>query len=542
MAKANVRKAKPTTTSRRAAAKPTRAQSVMGLPLTTWVQGLRRAKGAEARSGQRGFVFVFGANDTKVIKKVMAGHLNKWQLSQLMQSEAESSFFQGAGGPLWVLRPQSPGGNASPSSLEKSRYARIRDLTGAVVPALGAYKPEKLLLEFHGLSVDEERAAIIGLEIAAYSFQENRGELAPSKARKVLPSLLLKEASPALDERAIRASADVALAVNIARHYVNLPASDLNPRTYAESIEALFSGSSTVEVEIWAGAKLQDERMNLLLAVGGAAADGPRFVHLRYRPKTASAGRPVAIVGKGITFDSGGLDIKPSSGMRLMKKDMGGSAAAIAIAKWAERSDFSLPLDIYVSLAENAVGSRSFRPGDVITARNGMTIEISNTDAEGRLVLADALDVAVNQAGGDQPAFVLDVATLTGAIKVGLGAEVAGLFSNSDHLAQILADAGLSRGDLMWRMPLVQAYRSQLKSNFADVLNCSEGGFGGAITAALFLESFVKGVPWAHLDIYAWRDSASGAWTEAGGSGQPVQALTEALTRMAEEADGEGLA
>ena len=277
--------------------------------------------------------------------------------------------------------------------------------------------------------------------------------------------------------------------------------------------------------------------MGLLLAVGLAADAGPRLVHLRYRPANAPEGaRPVAIVGKGVTFDSGGLDIKPASGMRLMKKDMGGSAAAVAVMKWAERTELPLPLDIYVALAENAIGSRAFRPGDVVMARSGLTIEISNTDAEGRLVLADALDVALTQEKEEMPGMIINIATLTGAIKVGLGAEIAGLFANNDHLADVLSEAGVATGDLMWRMPLFQPYRAQLKSASADMMNSAEGGFGGAITAALFLESFVGQTPWAHLDVYAWKDGASGAWTEGGGNGQPVQALCEALTRLAHEA------
>ncbi|RYZ76212.1 MAG: leucyl aminopeptidase family protein, partial [Proteobacteria bacterium] len=323
-----------------------------------------------------------------------------------------------------------------------------------------------------------------------------------------------------------------ALSINIARHLVNTPAGDLNPRTYAECVEAMFSSSSTVTVEVLEGQRLIDENMNLLMAVGNAATEGPRLVHIKYRPKTSGAAiRPIALVGKGVTFDTGGLDIKPSSAMRWMKKDMGGSAACAAIAKWAELSNLAQPLDIYLALAENAIGKASFRPGDVITARSGITVEIHNTDAEGRLVLADALDYAVKQTGPDAPAAVINLATLTGAIKVGLGGDIAGLFSNSDALANALSGAGLSRGELSWRMPLFQPYKALLRSTFADYANASDG-FAGAITAALFLELFVGQTAWAHLDIYAWKDSAGGAYAEAGGNGQSVQMLAEFLTQM----------
>ena len=255
----------------------------------------------------------------------------------------------------------------------------------------------------------------------------------------------------------------------------------------------------------------------------------PRLVKISYRPTKAAKGtQPIALVGKGITFDSGGLDIKPAAGMRLMKKDMGGSAAVVGAVYWAALTGAAHPIDAYVALAENSIGSRAFRPGDVLTARNGTTVEIHNTDAEGRLVLADALDVAVT--ASEKPRAVIDLATLTGAIKVALGANLAGLFTTDETLGAALAEAGTRAGDLTWAMPLVQRYRAQSNSNFADGVNAVDG-FGGAITAALFLEKFARDVPWAHLDIYAWKDAADGAFAEGGGSGQGVLLLAEWLSR-----------
>jgi leucyl aminopeptidase len=287
--------------------------------------------------------------------------------------------------------------------------------------------------------------------------------------------------------------------------------------------------------------------MGLHLAVGQGALHGPRMIHLKYRPKKTSSSKlassksaasksvggksnskPIAFVGKGITFDSGGLDIKPSSGMRLMKKDMGGAAAVLGVALWAELSQINLDLDFYIGLAENAVDQKSFRPSDVVTARNGMSVEIHNTDAEGRLVLADLLDVAVTKAGVDEPEIVIDVATLTGAIKVALGADLAGLFSNSDQLSDEIQSAGQKAGDLNWRMPLYLKYTHGMSSSFADIVNAIDG-FGGAITAALFLEKFVRNKPWAHLDIYAWNDKNSGSLSFSGGNGQAVQCLVQFL-------------
>jgi leucyl aminopeptidase len=539
--------AKSTTKSVAKSVTKQRPTTVMGLPLTTWAGQLRRSKGAEVRSGQRGFLYLFASRDLIVLEKALKktinktfktaldGQLNKWQLQSLLKSEAECVFFQGVSGPLWILiGAKAESRVRRPAALDKSNCARFRDLAGSIVGPLAGLGCEKLVIEMHGLSIPEQAAVVTGLEMASYTFRENL--TTNGKVRKVLPKLLLKEGS--ISEREIQTAADLGLAVNIARHYTNLPASDLNPRTYAESVVEIFAKSKTVTVEVWEGEKLSQEKMGLLCAVGAAAVEGPRFVHLRYRPKSNAAIKPVAIVGKGITFDSGGLDLKPSSGMRLMKKDMGGSAAVVGLLKWAEQTELALPLDAYMSLAENAVGSHSFRPGDVLVARSGATVEISNTDAEGRLVLADALDVAVGQTADNKPSCVIDIATLTGAIKIGLGADIAGLFCNDEALSNTLFESGLATGDLMWQMPLYQLYRSQMKSPFAEMLNSAEGSFGGAITAALFLESYVRGIPWAHLDIYAWKDSASGAISEAGGNGQSVQALAHALTRMAEEKSG----
>jgi leucyl aminopeptidase len=199
---------------------------------------------------------------------------------------------------------------------------------------------------------------------------------------------------------------------------------------------------------------------------------------------------------------------------------------------WAERAGFDRPVDAYLALAENAVDSRSFHPSDIVESRAGTRVEIHNTDAEGRLVLADALDVAATQEGVDKPAAIIDVATLTGAIKVALGTEISGLFASDDALAEAFEGAGQAMGDLTWRMPLFAPYKAMLRSGFAEIANACEG-FGGAITAALFLEPFARGLPWAHLDVYSWRDSAGAAYSEAGGSGQPTQMLIEAARRIA---------
>ena len=398
--------------------------------------------------------------------------------------------------------------------------ARVRDVVGQCVHQLERLEVTHAVIDLQ-MPEANVAAAILGIEIALYRYKRVVGDVAPRLGLSLLHNgRALKDLGPG---RALGQG------VNLARHLVNVPANELNPVTYADFIKSLFADVKHVTVEIWDEVRLRKENCGLLLAVGQASATPPRLVRVQYRPPRAKKAPAVALVGKGITFDTGGLDIKPAAGMRLMKKDMGGSAAVLGAVAWAAAVGLSQPIDAYVALAENAISSNAFRPGDVFTARNGLTVEITNTDAEGRLVLADALDVAIKA----KPRAVVDVATLTGAIKVALGAQIAGLFTNDDKLGQALAKAGTAAGDPAWVMPLAQRYRPATQSAVADMVNSVESGFGGAITAALFLERFVGEAPWAHLDIYAWKDSPEGAWAEAGGSGQGVMLLAEWLGALA---------
>lgn len=407
------------------------------------------------------------------------------------------------------------------SRLKTGGEARVRDAMGPLLSLL-----ERLEVEWAEIELDLDKkllgSALYGLEIGLYRFKRVLNSEDP-KFR-----LHLKSKGKALTEKQIKTEVARGQGVNLARHMVNLPPNELNPVTYAGFIQEFLKGVKNVKVDVWDEKKLSSENMNLHLAVGKASHTQPRLVHIKYRPPGGGKS-PIALVGKGITFDSGGLDIKPSSGMRLMKKDMGGSASVLGVMYWAAATGLKVSLDAYLALAENAVGGNSFRPGDVITARNGMTVEIHNTDAEGRLVLADAMDVAAT--AKEKPRFMIDVATLTGAIKVALGAQLAGLFSNDNRLAAAISGAGVEIGDLSWTMPLFKRYNSQMNTIFADMVN-SVDGFGGAITAALFLEKFTRDIPWAHLDVYAWRDGSDGAWTESGGSGQSVLNLSRWLENL----------
>ncbi|KCZ84416.1 cytosol aminopeptidase [Hyphomonas adhaerens MHS-3] len=297
---------------------------------------------------------------------------------------------------------------------------------------------------------------------------------------------------------ALSAEAD---SIALLRDLVNTPAGDMTPAGIQDVVANLaeeFGAKLTAIV----GDDLLEQNYPMVHAVGRAAAAAPRFLELEW----GDTSKPqLALVGKGVTFDSGGLDIKPGSGMRIMKKDMGGSAHVIALARLVMATNLPVHLKLYVPTVENAISGDAFRPGDILSSRKGLTVEIDNTDAEGRLILADAL----TRASECDPDLLLDFATLTGAARVALGADLAPVYSDDDQLvADVLAGSAES-GDPVWRMPMWDPYLADLKSPIADLVN-SGGGFGGSITAALFLKQFVDAKSWAHFDVWAWRKGKYG--------------------------------
>jgi leucyl aminopeptidase len=269
------------------------------------------------------------------------------------------------------------------------------------------------------------------------------------------------------------------------------------PEHLAEATQAL-GREFGADVEQIVGEELLTRNFPVIHAVGRAGAHPPHLIDLRWgnpnHPK-------VTLLGKGVCFDSGGLDLKPSNAMRWMKKDMGGAAIALGLARLIMSANLPVRLRVLTAAVENAVAGNAFRPGDVLRSRQGLTIEIHNTDAEGRLVLCDALA----EASGEQPDILMDFATLTGAARTALGTEMPALFCNDEALASALAAAAEREQDPLWRLPLHSPYRDLLDSKIADIANASESPYAGAITAALFLKEFVPaGIPWAHFDVMAW--------------------------------------
>lgn len=385
-----------------------------------------------------------------------------------------------------------------------------------------AGKPRKHVLFALDVDWDEamQEAAVAGAMMASHGqdiYREEKKRHAPSKIEWA-----------DFNAGAIKQGQILGEAVNLTRRLVNTPAQDMYPESFAEEALQIAEGNE-LGIEIWDQAKLREQRCEALLSVSRGSSRAPRLVIMKYRGGTDDS-KPLALVGKGVTFDSGGLSLKPSDGMKTMKCDMAGAATVLgamqAIAK------LKLPINVIgvMGLVENMVGPDSYKLGDVLTARSGRTIEVLNTDAEGRLVLADALNVTV-ELGAER---IIDLATLTGACVVALGTEVTGVMSNDDAWCEQVLSASKQSGEYAWQLPMFPEFGKQIRSEIADIKNIGEGRWGGAITAGKFLEEFVSDVPWVHLDIAgpSFVDRAK-PWSEAGASGVMLRTLVEVVRSLA---------
>jgi leucyl aminopeptidase len=333
--------------------------------------------------------------------------------------------------------------------------------------------------------LDEPTLAGLAFRLGAYRFDRYR----PAGTREITLAPVA-----GADQREVSRLSEAA---TITRDLINTPANDLGPDAY-EAWVRKFAKRHGCELTVTAGDDLLTNNFPLIHAVGRAAAEAPRLVDMVWGQEDHPK---ITLVGKGVTFDTGGLDIKPAAGMALMKKDMGGSANVFGLAHAIMDAGLPVRLRVLVPIVENAISAASFRPGDVLPSRLGQSVEIGNTDAEGRLVLADVLALGAE----NTPELMIDMATLTGAARVALGPELPALFANDDTLANDLTALGLRVGDPLWRLPLWPGYEKLLASKVAEVNHISRGGFAGSITAALFLSRFVAGAKlWVHMDIFAW--------------------------------------
>ncbi|NMM45838.1 leucyl aminopeptidase family protein [Rhodospirillaceae bacterium KN72] len=356
--------------------------------------------------------------------------------------------------------------------------------------------------------------ACLGWALGSYVFDRYRKREEPAR-RLVWPKTVNQTEVTA-----------IASGVYLTRDLINTPASDMGPGELASAAAALardFGGACETVV----GDDLLRENFPMIHAVGRASSRPPRLIDLAWGKSTHPK---LTLVGKGVCFDSGGLDLKPSSAMLMMKKDMGGAAQVLGLARMIMALTLPVRLRVLIPAVENSVSGDSFRPLDILSSRKGLTVEIGNTDAEGRLVLADALTLACEE----DPDLLIDFATLTGAARVALGTDLPALFTNSDSLAADLAASGSSAQDPTWRLPLHKPYAKMLDSKIADTNNVSSGGYAGAITAALFLEKFITpDTEWAHIDLMSWNVSGKPGRPE-GGEAQAVRGVLDALRKRYE--------
>lgn len=359
---------------------------------------------------------------------------------------------------------------------------------------------------------DDPTQAVLGFALSAYRYE--RYVASKEKAvRLVMPASV----DGADVDRMVGAA-------RLTRDLVNAPANELGPAEVAAAVRRVGEryGATVTVIE----GEALEQGFPLIHAVGAASPRAPRLVDLKWGPEDAPK---VTLVGKGVVFDTGGLDIKPASAMLLMKKDMGGAAHALGLAQMIMDAALPVRLRLLIPTVENAISGNAFRPGDVFKSRKGLSVEIGNTDAEGRLILADALALADEEA----PELMIDFATLTGAARVALGPELPALFTADDALAEAIARHGAAVNDPSWRLPLWPGYRAWLKSDIADINHITTQPLAGAITAALFLERFVeKTGSWAHLDIYAWSQSDRPGHPK-GAAAQVIRALYALLKERA---------
>lgn len=355
----------------------------------------------------------------------------------------------------------------------------------------------------------KKELACLGALLGGYAFTRY--------GKKVTPAIRLA-VPPGVDPNRVNT---IASGIFLARDLVNTPASDMGPAALEKAARRLAQSNDAV-VAVTSGEQLLASNFPMIHAVGRAGEEAPRLIDLTWGRTDAPK---ITLVGKGVIFDTGGLDIKPASSMLLMKKDMGGAANVLGLASMIMASDLDIRLRVLIPAVENAISGNAFRPGDILHSRAGLTVEIGNTDAEGRLVLADALACAVEE----DPDLVIDMATLTGAARVAMGPDIVPFYCDNEGFAAALEKAADKMTDPIWRMPLWPDYESKLSSGIADTNNVTGDSFAGSITAALFLKKFAgKARCWAHFDIFAWNPGKR-AHGPAGGEAQAIRAIFEAL-------------
>ncbi|MES0177727.1 leucyl aminopeptidase family protein [Mesorhizobium sp. M0025] len=441
-------------------------------------------------------------NTALPVHLVASDGLEALGLSPSMTAWAAANGFSGEAGRTLAV----PGDNGS---LAGALFG-VGDGEGALAVGMLARALPEGDWHFAAAQAEPELAAI-ALVLGGYVFTRY-GKKSGKTLRFALPL--------GVDAGRVRRIAD---GVFLARDLVNTPTSDMGPDELEKAVRIL-AATHKAEVSVIKGDDLLKQNFPMIHAVGRASVGAPRLIDMVWGPEGAPK---VTLVGKGVCFDTGGLDIKPSLGMLLMKKDMGGAANVLGLASMIMAAGLKIRLRVLIPAVENSIAGNAFRPGDVLTSRKGLTVEIGNTDAEGRLVLADALALADDE----EPELLIDMATLTGAARVALGPDLPPFYTGDEALASELAAASVAVEDPLWRMPLWRPYDGRLASKIADINNVTTDGFAGSVTAALFLKRFVERTTgWAHFDIFAWNPSDR-PYGPAGGEAQGIRALERVISR-----------
>jgi leucyl aminopeptidase len=448
--------------------------------------------------------------EARYLHLVDKGGLDAWKdgLDPMSRGFVEASGFKAGAGEV-VLIPGPDG--AVVAAAGGLGDARTRARKRFVAAGLRAKLPEGVWTFDAALDGGDLEEAALGWLFAGYRFGAY-AKAEPPKAALAAPAGVDR----ARIERIARAEA-------LTRDLINTPANDMGPEELEQAARKL-AGENAAHINVITGADLLEKSFPLIHTVGRASPRAPRLIDMTW----GAQGPALTLVGKGVCFDTGGLNLKPGASMGLMKKDMGGSANVLGLALIIMESGWKVRLRVLIPAVENAVSGSAFRPGDILKSRKGLTVEINNTDAEGRLVLADALALADE----DRPDLVISMATLTGAARVAVGPDLAPFYATFDKDAAALAQAAVDVRDPVWRMPFWDPYEAMIEPGIADLDNAPKGGFAGSITAALFLRRFVTDCPrYMHFDIFGWTPSAEPG-RPVGGAGQAIRALEAGLPGM----------
>ena len=455
--------------------------------------------------------FATDSEDAIPLSLLTSDAFDAWRLAQdsAARAWAEVNQFEAKRGQVLIF----PGEDGKPEvALGGLGDAKARARSRFTLAAIAQKLPAATYAITDGLpdSGDDLNAEALGWLLSAYSFDRYAAR-SGSKARLIAPE--------GCDTARVEA---IAQGEALTRDLINTPTSDLGPAALAAEVAAL-AGMFNASCDIIEGSDLLERNFPMVHSVGRASDQEPRLIDMQW----GTTGPHLTLVGKGVCFDTGGLNLKPGGSMGLMKKDMGGAAAVFGLARMIMALDLPLRLRVLIPAVENSVSAGAFRPGDILTSRKGLTVEINNTDAEGRLVLADALALASEE----ETDLIISMATLTGAARVAVGPDLAPFYSD-DATAQTLMTAGTRAHDPLWRMPFWEPYETMIEPSIADLDNAPSGGFGGSITAALFLRRFVgEGQRYAHFDIYGWQPTAAPARPK-GGVGQGTRAILDALPEL----------